>query len=218
MKDRGGRIALLIDGPNLRGTARALGFDIDYKRLLQEFAGRGTVLRAFYFTPVMEDQDYSSARPLVDWLDYNGFTVVTRTAKEFLDGEGRRKLKAGMEVDIAVHAMEICEHADEIVLFSGDGNFRSLVQALQRRGARVRVVSSIVMQPAMAADELRRQADVFIDVADLRPRICRDPSLRERRTAAGSDLRRGGRLNGSGNGADAAALEDEVVATNIRPR
>lgn len=180
-----GKLALLIDGSNLRSTARALGFDIDYKRLLQEFESRGTVLRAFYYAVLVEDQDYCSARPLVDWLDYNGFTVVTRTAKEFVDGEGRRKLKGSMEVDIAVRAMEISGYVDEIALFSGDGNFRSLVRALQRLGTRVCVVSSIATQPAMAADELRRQADEFIELAELRPRISRDVHGADKRAAPG---------------------------------
>jgi len=192
MTQRTGKLALFIDGPNLRSTARALGFDIDYGRLLEQFESRGTVLRAFYYTVLVEDQDYSSARPLVDWLDYNGFTVVTRTAKELVDGEGRRKLKGSTEVAIAVHAMEVSEYVDEIVLFSGDGNFRSLVQALQRRGTRVCVVSSIATQPAMAADELRRQTDVFMELAELRPSICRDGSVREPRTVTHSHLRRRG--------------------------
>ena len=174
MQDRKGKIALFIDGSSLRGAARALGFDVDYKRLLKEFEGRGTVLRAFYYTAVNEDQDYSSARPLVDWLDYNGFTVVTKQVKEFIDAEGRRKLKGNLDVEIAVHAIEMSEYVDEVVLFSGDGNFRYLAKALQRRGPRVCVVSTIVTQPAMAADELRRQADVFVELAELRAKICRD--------------------------------------------
>lgn len=173
MTEGTGKLALLIDGSALRSTARALGFDTDYKRLLQHFESRGTLLRAFYYTVVVANQDYSSARPLVDWLDYNGFTVVTRTAKEFVDGEGRRKLKGSVEVDMAVQAMEISRHVDEIVLFSGDGNFRSLVQAVQRLGTRVSVVSSMATQPAMAADELRRQADAFVELAELRANICR---------------------------------------------
>jgi uncharacterized LabA/DUF88 family protein len=125
MKDRRGKVALFVDGSNLRGTARALGFDVDYKRLLKEFESRGTVLRAFYYIVVAEDQDYSSARPLVDWLDYNGFAVVTKSVKEFIDADDRRKLKGSMDVEIAIRAMEMSEHVDEIVLFSGDGNFSS---------------------------------------------------------------------------------------------
>ena len=202
-----GKIALFIDGTNLRATARALGFDIDYRRLLDQFESRGTVLRAFYYTVLAEDQDFSSARPLVDWLDYNGFTVVTRTAKEFVDGDGRRKLKGSMEVAIAVQAMEISGYVDEIVLFSGDGNFRSLVQALQRRGTRVCVVSSIATQPAMAANELRRQTDVFMELAELRPRICRDDSAREPRTFSHS-RRRGDRAE--------SVAQQAAVAVPIR--
>ena len=168
------KIALFIDGANLHATAKALGFDLDYRRLLQEFQSRGSLLRAFYYTRIVEDQDYSSVRPLVDWLDYNGYTVVTRTAKEFTDASGRRKLRGSMDVELAVDAMEIARHIDQMVLFSGDGDFRPLVKAIQRRGVRVTVVSTISSQPPMIADELRRQADAFIDLMDLRTKVGRE--------------------------------------------
>src|SRR4030081_678629 len=172
------KIALFIDGANLYATAKSLGFDIDYKRLLSEFQSRGYLLRAFYYTAVVEDQEYSSIRPLIDWLDYNGYTVVTKATKEFVDQTGRRKVKGNMDIELAVDAMEIAEHIDQMVLFSGDGDFRSLVEAMQRRGVRVTVVSTISTQPPMVADELRRQADVFLDIVELQPKIGRDPSER----------------------------------------
>jgi uncharacterized LabA/DUF88 family protein len=169
------KIALFIDGANVYATAKTLGFDIDYKRLLKEFQSRGTLLRAVYYTAIIEDQEYSSIRPLIDWLDYNGYTVVTKPAKEFDDGEGRRRFKRNMSVELAVDAMELAEHVDQIVLFSGDGDFRSLVEAVQRRGVRVTVVSTISSQPPMIADELRRQADVFTDLVELQPKLGRAP-------------------------------------------
>jgi uncharacterized LabA/DUF88 family protein len=172
------RIALFIDGANLYSTAKALGFDIDYRRLLAEFQSLGTLVRAFYYTAIIEDQEYSSIRPLVDWLDYNGYTVVTKPTKEFFDATGRRKVKGNMDIELAVDAMELAEHIHEMVLFSGDGDFRSLVEGIQRRGVRVTVVSTIATQPPMIADDLRRQADVFIDLRELQPRIGRDPSER----------------------------------------
>src|SRR5215813_10171878 len=172
------KIALFIDGANLYATAKTLGFDIDYKRLLKEFQGRGTLLRAFYYTAIIEDQEYSSIRPLIDWLDYNGYTVVTKATKEFIDASGRRKVKGSMDIELAVDAMELTEHIDQMVLFSGDGDFRSLVAAVQRRGVRVTVVSTIATQPPMISDGLRRQADVFIDLRELQPKISRDPPER----------------------------------------
>ena len=173
------KIALFIDGSNLYATSKALGFDIDYRRLLSEFRSRGVVLRAFYYTTIIEDQEYSSIRPLIDWLDYNGYTVVTKLAKEFVDATtGRRKMKGSMDVDLAVTAMELAAHVDQIVLFSGDGDFRSLVEAVQRRGVRVTVISTLACQPPMIADELRRQADIFVDLAELKPRVGRDPAER----------------------------------------
>jgi uncharacterized LabA/DUF88 family protein len=182
------KIAVFIDGANLYATAKTLGFDLDYKRLLKEFQSRGVLLRAFYYTAIIEDQEYSSVRPLVDWLDYNGYTVVTKATKEFIDANGRRKIKGNMDVELAVDAMEVAAHIDEMVLFSGDGDFRRLVQAVQRRGIRVTVVSTISSQPPMIADELRRQADVFIDLVELRTKIAREVverlTLREPRATA----------------------------------
>jgi uncharacterized LabA/DUF88 family protein len=172
------KIAIFIDGPNLYATAKTLGFDIDYKRLLKEFQSRGTLVRAFYYTAIIEDQEYSTIRPLIDWLDYNGYTVVTKATKEFIDASGRRKVKGNMDIELAVDAMELAGHVDEIVLFSGDGDFRSLVEAVQRRGVRVTVISTISTRPPMVADELRRQADVFTDLVELRSGFGRDTSER----------------------------------------
>jgi uncharacterized LabA/DUF88 family protein len=183
MFDEREKIALFIDGANLYATARALGFDIDYRRLLKEFSAKGYLLRAFYYTALAEDQEYSSIRPLIDWLAYNGYKVVTKPTKEFFDSTGRRKVKGSMDIELAVDAMGLAEHVDHIVLFSGDGDFRSLVEAIQRRGRKVSVVSTLQTQPAMVADELRRQADYFIDLATLSSRIGRDPAERTTRSA-----------------------------------
>jgi uncharacterized LabA/DUF88 family protein len=184
----GNKIALFIDGPNLHATARTLGFDIDYKRLRKEFESRGTLVRAFYYTAIIEDQEYSSIRPLIDWLDYNGYTVVTKATKGFVDASGRHQVKGNMDIELAVDAMELAEHVDQIVLFSGDGDFRSLVEAVQRRGVRVTVVSTISSHPPMIADGLRRQADVFTDLVELHSKLGRDPSERPRRTTLPSGI------------------------------
>jgi uncharacterized LabA/DUF88 family protein len=169
------RLALFIDGSNLYAAAKALGFDIDYKLLRAEFVRRGKLVRAFYYTALLEDQEYSPIRPLVDWLDYNGFTMVTKTAKEFTDSTGRRKVKGNMDIELAVDAMEMAERLDHMVLFSGDGDFRPLVAGIQRKGVRVSVVSTIRTQPPMIADELRRQADNFIELEELKDVIGRPP-------------------------------------------
>ncbi len=168
------RIALFIDGANLHATAKSLGFDVDYRRLLKEFQSRGNLLRAYYYTALVEDQEYSSIRPLIDWLDYNGFRVVTKPAKEYVDSTGRRKMKGNMDIELAIDALELAPFINHAVIFSGDGDFRSLVEALQRKGLKVSVVSTINSQPPMVADELRRQADDFIDIVSLLPKIGRD--------------------------------------------
>ncbi len=169
------RLALFIDGSNLYAAAKALGFDIDYKLLRAEFMRRGKLLRAFYYTALLENDEYSPIRPLVDWLHYNGFHMVTKPAKEYTDAMGRRKVKGNMDIELTVDAMELAPHVDHVVLFSGDGDFRPLLEALQRKGVRVSVVSTIRSQPPMISDELRRQADNFIELDELREVIGRPP-------------------------------------------
>ncbi len=172
------RLALFIDGSNLYAASKALGFDIDYKLLREEFKRRGKLLRAFYYTALLENDEYSPIRPLVDWLHYNGFSMVTKPAKEFTDSQGRRKVKGNMDIELTVDAMELAPRVDHIVLFSGDGDFRPLVESLQRQGVRVSVVSTIrdtLGRSLAAADELRRQADNFIELDELKGVIGRPP-------------------------------------------
>ena len=168
------KIGLFIDGSNLYATARALGFDIDYKNLLELFSSKGQLVRAYYYTALMEDQEYMPIRPLVDWLDYNGYTMVTKPTKEFTDTMGRRKIKGNMDMELAIDVLEMAEHMDHAILFSGDGDFRRLVEAVQRRGVRVTVVSTFQSSPPMVADELRRQADTFVELNDLASKISRN--------------------------------------------
>lgn len=190
MADFKERLAVFIDGANLYATSKALGFDIDYKRLLADLNTRGYLVRAFYYTALIEDQEYSSIRPLIDWLDYNGYRVVTKPTKEFFDSTGRRKIKANLDIELAVDAMEIADAVDHVLLFSGDGDFRRLVEALQRRGKKVSVASTLQTQPPMIADDLRRQADHFIELGSLVSRIGRDPAERAARLAEREAQRR----------------------------
>ncbi|HEB79527.1 MAG TPA: NYN domain-containing protein [Rhodospirillales bacterium] len=174
------RLGLFIDGSNLYAAARALSFDIDYRQLYELFASKGRLIRAMYYTALTEDQEYSPIRPLVDWLDYNGYTMITKPTKEFTDtATGRRKIKGNMDIELAIDVMEMSNHLDHIVLFSGDGDFRRLVEAVQRKGVRVTAVSTMRSHPPMVADELRRQADNFIDLRDIQSEICRHPGSRQ---------------------------------------
>ncbi len=180
------KVALFIDGANLYAAARALGFDIDYKRLLEVFSKEGRLIRALYYTALIEDQEYSPIRPLVDWLDYNGYTMITKPTKEFTDSYGRRKIKGNMDIELAIDVMEMSDQLDHIVLFSGDGDFRRLVEAVQRKGVRVTVVSTVRSSPPMAADELRRQADQFVELMDIADEIGRK-SRRDNASPEGDD-------------------------------
>ncbi|MEQ9315109.1 MAG: NYN domain-containing protein [Henriciella sp.] len=161
------RLALFIDGAALYSSARALGLEIDFRKLLTEFTDRGRLLRANYYTTIVESDEYSPVRPLVDWLAYNGFNVISKPAKEYTDRDGKRRFRGNMNVEISVDVVEAASHVDHIVLFSGDGDFRHAVEVAKRKGARVSVVASVKSQPPTIADELRREADVFIDLADM---------------------------------------------------
>lgn len=208
------KIALFIDGANLYSAARALGFDIDYKRLLELFGSKAHLIRAFYYTALLEDQEYSPIRPLVDWLDYNGYSLVTKPAKEFTDSQGRRRIKGNMDIELAVDMMEMVDRLDHVVLFSGDGDFRSLIEAVQRKGVRATVVSTIRSSPPMIADELRRQADQFIDLDQLANDIERvhsdRPPRRERVAPSTTDS--------SGDEEDYDEDEMPAVVTRRTPR
>jgi uncharacterized LabA/DUF88 family protein len=181
-QDRIERLAVFIDGANLYAASRTLGFDVDYKNLLQHFRRQGYLVRAYYYTALLETEEYSPLRPLVDWLGYNGYAVVTKPAKEFTDATGRRRVKGSVDIEMAVDVLDLAQHLDHVVLFSGDGDLRRLVESVQRRGVRVTVVSTIRSQPAMVADELRRQADTFLDLTEIAEHITRrqvEPRLRQ---------------------------------------
>ncbi|OYV33231.1 MAG: NYN domain-containing protein [Acidocella sp. 20-61-6] len=170
------RTALFIDGANLYAATRSLGFDIDYRRLLDFFSSKTTLVRAYYYSALLETEEYSPLKPLTDWLAYNGFTLVTKPAKEFTDAQGRRRIKGNMDIELAIDMLELAPRLDHAVLFSGDSDFRRLVEAVQRRGVRVSVISSIKTNPPMIADELRRQADQYIELADIAPGFTRKAS------------------------------------------
>ncbi|HEY3845565.1 MAG TPA: NYN domain-containing protein [Acetobacteraceae bacterium] len=167
------RVALFIDGANLYSASRNLGFDVDYRNLLEFFRKRAHIIRAYYYSAVLETDEYSPLKPLTDWLAYNGYTLVTKPAKEFTDSSGRRRIKGSMDIEVAVDMLELAPRLDHAVLFSGDSDFRRLVEAVQRKGVRVSVISSIRTTPPMVADELRRQADQFVELADIAPEFTR---------------------------------------------
>jgi len=167
------RTALFIDGANLYSASRNLGFDVDYRNLLEYFRRQTYVVRAYYYAAILETEEYSPLKPLTDWLAYNGYTLVTKPAKEFTDATGRRRVKGNMDIELAIDMLELAPKLDHIVLFSGDSDFRRLIEAVQRRGVRVSVVSSIRTSPPMIADELRRQADEFLELAEIAPEFTR---------------------------------------------
>ena len=161
------RTALFIDGANLYSASRNLGFDVDYRNMLEFFRAKTNIIRAYYYSAMLETEEYSPLKPLTDWLAYNGYTLITKPAREFTDAAGRRRVKGNMDVELAVDMLELAPKLDHAVLFSGDSDFRRLVEAVQRLGVRVSVISTVRSSPPMVGDELRRQADQFIDLADI---------------------------------------------------
>lgn len=169
------RIAIFIDGPNLYAAAKKLELDVDYKALRTYFTKQGYLVRASYFTAIHEAEEFQPLRPLLDFIQYNGWNVVTKPAREFTTHDGARKIKGNMAVELAVDAIALAPHIDHAILFSGDRDYCALVAHLQTQGTRVSVVSSVKTSPAFVADELRRQADAFIELDDLRDIISRAP-------------------------------------------
>ena len=178
------KLGLFIDGANLYSAARNLDFDIDYKRLLEEFRKRGRLIRANYYTALIESEEYAPIRPLIDWLDYNGYTMVTKPTKEFTDAAGRRKIKGNMDMEIALDMLKLAPQIDHAILFSGDGDFCRLLEDVQGMGVRVTVVSTTKTSPPMAADALRRMADEFIEMESIRDMITRPPRPSEENVTA----------------------------------
>ena len=170
------RTALFIDGANLYSASRNLGFDVDYRNMLEYFRSKTNIIRAYYYSALLDTEEYSPLRPLTDWLAYNGYNLVTKTAREFTDATGRRRVKGNMDVELTVDMLELAPRLDHAILFSGDSDFRRLVEAVQRQGVRVSVVSSVRTTPPMVADELRRQADRFVELAEIAPEFTRRPS------------------------------------------
>ncbi|MGB1106230.1 MAG: NYN domain-containing protein [Candidatus Puniceispirillaceae bacterium] len=170
------RTVLFIDGSNFYASARTLGMDIDYARMRAYFAQNAHLIRACYYTALPEDQEYSPLRPLIDWLDYNGYSVVSKLTREFTDPEtGKRRVKGNMDMEIALDMLRLAPKIEHAILFSGDGDFCRLLEDVQGMGVRVTVVSTTKTSPPMAADSLRRMADEFIELENLREFITRPP-------------------------------------------
>ena len=170
------KTALFIDGSNFYAAARSLNMDIDYAKLHRYFSTDTNLIRVYYYTALPEDQEFSSLRPLIDWLDYNGFAVVSKLTREFTDPEtGKRRIKGNMDMELALDMLKLAPHIDHAILFSGDGDFCRLLEEIQGMGVRVSIVSTTKSSPPMAADSLRRMADIFIEMDTIRDRIGRPP-------------------------------------------
>lgn len=170
------KTVLFIDGSNFYAAARSLGMDIDYARMRAYFANDAHLIRAYYYTALPEDQEYSPLRPLIDWLDYNGYAVVSKLTREFTDPDtGKRRIKGNMDMEIALDMLKLAPQIEHAILFSGDGDFCRLLEDVQGMGVRVTVVSTTKTSPPMVADALRRMADEFVEMESIREMITRPP-------------------------------------------
>ena len=168
------KTALFIDGSNFYAATRLLNMDVDYAKLHQFFSHDTNLIRAYYYTALPEDHEFSPLRPLIDWLDYNGFAVISKLTREFTDPEtGKKRTKGNMDMELALDMLKLAPHIDHAILFSGDGDFCRLLEDVQDLGVRVSVVSTTKTSPPMVADSLRRMADIFIEMESLRDDIAR---------------------------------------------
>jgi len=167
------KCALFIDGANLYASQRAVDKEVDFKSLLAYYNQDYNVLRAYYYTALTTGPEHNRIHQLVDWLDYNGYTLVTKNAKKLVGDNGNARWKGNMDIELAVDMLRIAPHIDHAILFSGDGDFRCLVEAVQTMGVRVHVISNVEGKKQMASDELRRQADVYQNLDDMPSNIFR---------------------------------------------
>lgn len=161
------RTALFIDGASLHHAARNLGFEVDFRSLRTLFEENTDFQRAYYYAAMPETDDYSPLKPLTDWLAYNGYYLITKPAREFTDGTGRRRVKGNMDVELTADLLLQAPRLDHAVIISGDSDLRRAVEAAQGLGTRVSVISSLRTSPPMIGDDLRRQTDTFIELADV---------------------------------------------------
>ena len=179
------RFAVFIDGSNFHSTSKSLGFDVDFALMLDQLKQKGRLVRAYYYTALPHDGEVAPIRRLADWLDYNGYTVISKQTRDFYDSTtGTKRTKGNMDMELALDMLKLAPHIDHAVLFSGDGDFVRLLEEMQNRGLRVTVVSSAKTKPPIMADVLRRQTDDFIELNDVRDLIGRPARSGEDNSAA----------------------------------
>ncbi len=171
------RAAIIIDGPNAKASANAAGFQVDYKKLLDFYSQEFDVFRAMYFTALPPRAVEAPIHKLTDWLGYNGYNVISKETKEYEQLDGSVKTKGNMDVEITVHTLELSKHVHELIFFTGDGDFRFLLETVQRSGLRATVIAA----RGVVSDDLRKQADRYVDLADMRNKFDQNLDVRRRR-------------------------------------
>lgn len=198
------RVAVFIDGWNFRyATYESFGLRVDYTKLLRYFAENTVLVRAYFYTGEWDDsaisryaritspddpltkqremeQQRDGERAFWRFLNRNGYRVVRKPVRVMTpDEEGTPKMKADLDLEIAIDMLTLAEKCDRIVLVSGDGDFAPLVDAVAKRGVRVAVVSTQADEAFRnaryrASDDLLDAADEFIPIESIRKFIERE--------------------------------------------
>lgn len=162
------RIALFVDGSNFSVSLKAAGFRVDYQKIREYFAEMGDLVGSFYFTALPPRDEPSSIRNLTDSLQHKGWNLVTKEIKVFRD-QPIAKTKGNMDIEMVVKAWTLSNVITDLILFSGDGDFRAMVEKLQDVGVRVTVISYHSTDTRnMTSNDLRKAVHEFINLPLLR--------------------------------------------------
>jgi len=160
------RVAIFIDGENIHYSAKHLNMRMDYLKLCKILAGSRRLVRSYFYTAVSNQSE--GKIDFINFLKLNGFKVVTREVKSFSEGDGAtRSVRNALDMQMALDVIEMSEHLDTVVLCTGDGDFRPLVDALVRKGKHVEVCGL----REMTSTDLIAGSDVYIDLDSLKNQV-----------------------------------------------
>ncbi|HOX26223.1 MAG TPA: NYN domain-containing protein [Candidatus Krumholzibacteria bacterium] len=160
------KVAIFIDGENIHYSAKHLNMRLDYLKLCRRLAGKRRLLRAYFYTAISAQSE--GKIDFINFLKLNGFTVVTREVKSFSEPDAtNRSVRSALDMELAMDIVNLCPHVDTVILCSGDGDFRPLVEAVARRGKHVEVCAL----REMTSTDLIAAADVYVDLGSLKDEI-----------------------------------------------
>lgn len=158
------RLAIFVDVPNILYGAEASGVRLNWGKVADFLSHGRTLVRAIAYAPISDDPDArtENERFVVPFLDH-GYRIATKQLKRFSGGS----VKANFDVELAIDVLTMSDRVDVIVLVSGDGDFRRLVEIVGARGVRVEVMAF----GKSTSSDLRQVADRYIDIAQYADRL-----------------------------------------------